>query len=83
MTPGPWSRVIVLGSRFWTLGVIRDHAASPLESDEDWSLAIAAPELYGALKDIIGVIDRRPDRECGVAALDAARAAIAKAEGKP
>jgi hypothetical protein len=41
-TEGPWSRVMALGSRWWTLGRVRDHQASPLTADADWDFAEAA-----------------------------------------
>lgn len=34
---------MAIGARYWTLGKIRDHVASPLESEADWVLAEAAP----------------------------------------
>ncbi len=54
-TPGPWFRVKPLGARYWTLGRIRQHVASPLpveNEDADWKLAEAAPDLYAALADL-------------------------------
>ena len=48
-TPGPWSRVMALGSRWWTLGVIRDHTARPLTDDADWDFAEHSREDIPAL----------------------------------
>lgn len=52
------------------------------ERDANARLIAAAPELLAALKAIVKVIDRADDRECPVAALEMARAAIKRAEGK-
>ena len=57
-SPGPWSRIKSLGSRFWTLGTIRSHTAHPLperNEDADWSFVEHArsdiPSLCQALRE--------------------------------
>ena len=45
-------------------------------------LIAAAPQMRGALEAFIAGIDRTADRECGVATVAMARAALAAAEGK-
>lgn len=82
ITPAPWSRVKPLGSRYWTIGVIRHHVAEPLESDADWNVAEAAPDLLASLRELLAEAaafeenGSKYDRERN----DRARAAIAKAE---
>lgn len=53
----------------------------PCECHVD-SVRAAAPDLLAALIAIVKVIDRADDRECPAAALEMARAAIKKAEGR-
>lgn len=93
-TPGPWARVRHLGSPHWTLGTIRGHVAKPLpeeNSEADWTLAEAAPDLLEALEAVLQLLDVgllcpgscRPgvdehEEDCPEGR---ARAAIAKAKG--
>ena len=90
-TPGPWSRVKPLGSAYWTLGRISDHRAEPLprmNEDADWTLAEAAPDLLEALVWLtntscdVGKSGEPPTMNEHIEAIESAKAAIAKAEGK-
>lgn len=86
-TPGPWMMLgrEVLGPAFdGTYRSICDRVrgGSPEQADSNVRLIAAAPELLAACAALVGVIDRKPDRECPAAALEIARAAIAKAEGR-
>ena len=67
-TPGPWKAVYV-GSSDWDLD-------GPT-TQEDWTLAAAAPDLLDALEDLLGWQTLAPDD-----VVAAARAAIAKARGE-
>ena len=71
-SPGPWSRIKSLGSRFWTLGTIRSHTAHPLperNEDADWSFVEHArsdiPSLCQALRESRTALDasRKRTRE--------------------
>jgi hypothetical protein len=60
-TPGRWSRVMALGSRWWTLGQIRSHTASPLTDDADWTFAEHAPEDTRRLLAVARAAERFAD----------------------
>jgi hypothetical protein len=84
-TPGPWIyKGFVTDSDFsgWRVylptryrRVITVEGTSAGEADANARLVAAAPELLAALKGVLRVADRKTDE------FDAARAAIAKAEG--
>jgi hypothetical protein len=67
MTPGPWKMVYVGGGDWDLQGPV---------TQEDWTLAAAAPDLLEALEFVIRGV---PDTWEGV---QKARAAIAKARGE-
>lgn len=58
-TPGPWSRVKNLASRYWTLGRIVHHVAEPLEEDADWDFAEHAREDIPALLAYVRALEAR------------------------
>lgn len=68
MSPGPW-KMIYVGGGDWDL-------QGPV-TQEDWTLAAAAPDLLEALEDMLGWQTLAPDD-----VVAAARAAIAKALGE-
>lgn len=85
-TPGPWEHevhelsegfsAIVYGSNGQRIGT--DHL-----SEANARLIAAAPDLLAALRDMVGQHDLNPERLLSAMHLwDAARAAIAKAEGR-
>jgi len=67
-TPGPWKMVYVGGGDWDLQGPV---------TQEDWTLAAAAPDLLEALEDMLGWQTLAPDD-----VVVAARAAIAKALGE-
>jgi len=94
-TPGPWT--LVDGGRHWNNPIIDNYRIHTVPTDKgfdittgnygellvehiyeeaDARLIAAAPELLEALKGVIRVADR------ATVEFDAARAAIAKAEGQ-
>lgn len=48
-TPGQWSRVRVLGSKWWTLGLTSNHIAVTIDTDANWELVEHAPTDLTAL----------------------------------
>jgi len=70
-TPGPWKAVYV-GSSDWDLD-------GPV-TQEDWTLAAAAPDMLEALETIVST--ERDRHGYHPAWTDQARAAIAKARGE-
>lgn len=80
-TPGPWKlaagRLIETTSGGFTIGR-EGWAGSPVELDANARLVAAAPELLESLRRCA---DRLGDMDCGDE-LEAARDAIAKAEGR-
>jgi hypothetical protein len=76
-TPGPWKAVYV-GSSDWDLD-------GPV-TEQDWKLAAAAPELLQALRTLLSYANvlemRLIDADGEHRAMQQARAAIARAEGK-
>lgn len=88
-TPGPWDYALhtVEGVQTFNAMVTRDDAplclviadmveGTPEEQNANARLMAAAPDLLAALKAVVAVADRR------TVEFDAARAAIAKAEGR-
>ena len=87
-TPGPWTwwtsnswRRLKHDNRGRTVNVLEPfvcHDGQPdcIVSGEDMALIAAAPDLLAALKGVVAVADRRTNE------FDAARDAIAKAEGR-
>jgi len=83
-TPGPWKYEHASGAIYYDDGDVEPLIASTnLESvsveqgDADGHLIAAAPDLYEALKAVVGITDRKTDE------FDKARAALAKARGEP
>lgn len=84
-TPGPWALCYDTRPRMeWNITVVRENdrnyavcfMTSDGPSEANARLITAAPDLLAALKGVLRVADRATDE------FDAARAAIAKAEGK-
>ena len=78
-TPGPWVGFLDQGHLVAIMpagrpGNVCQFSVPP--TDADAHLIEAAPELLAALKVVVAIADRRTDE------FDAARAAIAKAEGR-
>jgi len=54
-TPGPWTRVLRIGARDWTLGKIESHVAKPLDSNipDDWDfIEFARTDLPACIAEI-------------------------------
>lgn len=85
-TPGPWMWQPGARSNLVHIEVeaTRDPICSlPKARMADATLIAAAPELLAALRDMVGQHDLNPERLLSAMHLwDAARAAIAKAEGR-
>lgn len=80
-TPGPWS---VGGFGLYVVEDGEKLRVAAVERAEDVALVAAAPEMLEALKAMLSGIG--PDGyvpSAGKTATDRARAAVAKAEGKP
>ena len=78
-TPGPWVQFADGGKTVAIMPAMREGTIAafepPYPTDADCHLIAAAPDLLAALKQVVGVADRKTDE------FDAARAAIAKASG--
>lgn len=87
-TPGPWGRhrVGYNGSRYYIMSARRggDFVIAEVPTDRNYKhqalanayLIAAAPDMLAALKAVVAVADR------STVEFDAARAALAKAEGR-
>lgn len=87
-TPGPWQHSVKLsgsenhrgfriwGADGWALADVQPADEDGTEGEANARLIAAAPDLLEALKGVLRVADRKTDE------FDAARAAIAKAEGE-
>lgn len=90
-TPGPWEASIQ-GGRFVLANdtvlltglrlVAEVSGGSPASATDNTHLISAAPELFESLKALVGLAERRGRLDEYRDALDVARAAIAKAEGR-
>jgi hypothetical protein len=86
-TPGPWEATVdgFIGHTCpdgdWYVIAAMSHDRAPETVNSDARLIAAAPDLLAAIKDIVAASDAN-DGDSLANAIQASRAAIAKAKGK-